>query len=64
MSTNPPKASAASTDDPGAELVVVHAAGEAPLPRRRSGRATDRVSQLTGLLASLVGNEGAIDRLA
>ncbi len=33
------------------ELVVVRAAGEAPLPRRQGGRATDRVAQLTALLS-------------
>jgi len=64
MPAKPSKARAASTDDQGAELVVVHAAGEASLPRRSGGQATDRVAQLTGLLASLVATDGAIDRLA
>jgi hypothetical protein len=46
------------------ELVVVRATDEALLPRRQGGRATDRVAQLTALLVSLVGKDGAIDRLA
>lgn len=46
------------------ELVVVRAAGEAPLPRRRDGQASDRVEQLTKLLAALIGKDAAIDKLA
>lgn len=46
------------------ELVLVRKSGEAPLPRRRGGRATDRVAELTALLAGLIGQDGAIDRLA
>ena len=46
------------------ELVVVRAAGEAPLLRRRDGRASDRVEQLTTLLAALIGKDAAIDKLA
>jgi hypothetical protein len=56
--------SAIAAQEVAAELVVVRAAGEAPLPRRQGGRATDRVAQLTALLVSLVGKDGAIDRLA
>ncbi|MES2066144.1 MAG: integrase [Pseudomonadota bacterium] len=48
----------------GGELVMVRAAGEAPLPRRRGDRAADRVAQLTALLVGLVGPGGTIDRLA
>lgn len=56
--------SAASAAIGVGEIVVVRAAGEAPLPRRRDGRATDRVHQLTDLLAGLVGKDAAIDHLA
>lgn len=44
--------------------MVIHVAGQGTLPQRRGGQASDRVTQLTGLLASLVGTDGAIDRLA
>ena len=63
MAAQSPSARSASQSIAG-ELVVVRAAGEAPLPRRQGGRATDRVAQLTALLVSLVGKDGAIDRLA
>ncbi len=63
MAAQSPSARSASQSIAG-ELVVVRAAGEAPLPRRQGGRATDRVAQLTTLLVSLVGKDGAIDRLA
>lgn len=56
--------SAASASATEGEIVVVRAAGEAPLPRRHRGRATDRVRQLTDLLTALVGQGATIDRLA
>ncbi|WP_240959889.1 tyrosine-type recombinase/integrase [Novosphingobium olei] len=46
------------------ELVMVRTAAEAPLPRRRGDRAANRVAQLTALLVALIGQGGAIDRLA
>jgi len=64
VATSPSARSASAAPDGAAELVVVRAAGDAPLPRRQGGRATDRVAQLTALLVSLVGQDGAIDRLA
>lgn len=44
--------------------MLVRSSREAPLPRRRGGRATDRVAELTALLARLVGPNAVIDRLA
>lgn len=61
---SPPVQSVTAMPAVAGELVVVRAAGEALLPRRQGGRATDRVAQLTALLVSLVGKDGAIDRLA
>ncbi|MBV1692149.1 tyrosine-type recombinase/integrase [Novosphingobium sp. G106] len=46
------------------ELVMVRTAAEAPLPRRHGDRAANRVAQLTALLVGLIGQGGAIDRLA
>jgi len=56
--------SLAGSHDSAGELVLVRSPGDAPLPRRRGGRATDRVAELTALLAGLVGQDAAIDRLA
>ena len=61
---SPPIRSLAGTQDATGELVLVRSPGDAPLPRRRGGRATDRVAELTALLAGLVGPNAAIDRLA
>ena len=61
---SPPVQSVAAMHAVAGELVVVRATDEALLPRRQGGRATDRVAQLTALLVSLVGKDGAIDRLA
>jgi integrase len=51
---------------PGAsgEIVTVVAAGDAVLPRRKGGRAIDRVAELTDLILGLVADGNAIDQLA
>ena len=54
---------AAASGPPG-ELVVVRSAAEASLPRRRGGRAGDRVAQLSSLLTALISRERTIDHLA
>jgi integrase len=46
------------------EIVTVRPAGAAVLPKREGGRAVDRVSELTGLIAGLVADGSAIDQLA
>jgi integrase len=46
------------------ELVTVLPAGAAVLPKRKGGRAIDRVSELTGLVAGLVATGTAIEQLA
>nr|WP_232455537.1 tyrosine-type recombinase/integrase [Sphingomonas sp. KC8] len=58
-------ASAAAARTPVAgEVVTVLAPGEARLPRRMRGSATDRIAQLTSLLGELVAADCAIDALA
>ena len=53
------------TDRPVAgEIVTVLPAGLGVLPKRRGGRAIDRVAELTALIVNLVAEGSAIDSLA
>jgi integrase len=55
---------AAASQVVAGELVVIRSADAAPLPRRRGGRAVDRVSQFATLLFELAGHGTTIDQLA
>jgi len=46
------------------EILAVMPAGEGAVPQRRGGQARDRVVELTGLIAALVGEGSSIDALA
>jgi integrase len=46
------------------DIVTVLQAGAGILPKRKAGRAIDRVAQLTALIGSLVADGSAIDQLA
>ena len=46
------------------EVLTVVPVGEGRLPQRRGGQARDRVAELTGLIAALIGEGAAIDALA
>jgi integrase len=46
------------------EIVTVRPAGEGVVPKRKGGRASDRVAELTALIADLVADGAAIDQLA
>lgn len=63
MTVKSPSIRTAADADIG-ELVLVCAASEARLPRRRGGKAADRIAELSGFLCALVRGGYAIDRLA
>ena len=46
------------------EIVTVLPAGDAMLPKRKGGRAIDRIAELTDLIVGLVGDGSTIDQLA
>lgn len=53
-----------SASSPADELITVRAPGEAALPKRRGGRARDRVAELTALIAELLCGHATVDALA